>query len=311
MIFVAGPRGIEPLTYGLRVHELSLLPKREPSLREKATIDWLSFRKWLESTYTLKVAKDQFNYAQKYAHCLLDRSMSEVSTLSDSKRRHTLAALAALAKFLGVHQDFKGLMRSFGLHWTGKSADELIIERMTKVKDETDLYQWMRGVKTLLPDYGDFVDLVAATGLRYEEAVNAWNLIVQLNSTGKLNEYYNKQKEILEHFRFREIFLRRTKKAFISFVPNQLIDEIAGQKRLTVNVLRLRIKRKGLKMRFSDIREFHATLLTRRLSQPEIDFLQGRVSTSVFMKNYFNPAWISDLQTRTLKAASEILARIN
>ena len=43
---------------------------------------------------------------------------------------------------------------------------------------------------------------------------------------------------------------------------------------------------------------------------PEIDFLQGRVSSSVFMRNYFNPAWITDLRERTLKAAEEILAKL-
>jgi hypothetical protein len=30
-------------------------------------------------------------------------------------------------------------------------------------------------------------------------------------------------------------------------------------------------------------------------------FLWSRVSTSVFMRNYYNPSWIKDLKTRTLK----------
>ena len=36
--------------------------------------------------------------------------------------------------------------------------------------------------------------------------------------------------------------------------------------------------------------------MTRFLSQPEIDFPQGRFSESMFMKNYFNPELISDLE---------------
>jgi len=47
------------------------------------------------------------------------------------------------------------------------------------------------------------------------------------------------------------------------------------------------------------------------LTPPEIDFLHGRVSASVFMRNYFNPAWITDLAQRTLKAIEEILTKIN
>jgi intergrase/recombinase len=306
---MAGPRGIEPLTYGLRVHELSLFAKREPSLREN--FDWAGFQEWQKSLNRPKVARDQISYARKYASCLFDRNFSEISTLSDSKRRHALAALAALAKFLGIHEDFKALVRNFGLHWTGKSVDDLIIERMVKVKDKAELYNWMKLVKSIVPDYAAFVDFVAATGLRYEEAVNAWNLIIELTHAGKLDQYYNREKQILEHFKFKEIFLRRTKKAFVSFVSEGLIDKIARQKRLTVNLLRLRVKRQGYRMRFGDVRELHATVSTRHLSQPEIDFLHGRVSTNVFMRNYFNPAWISDLQERTLKAAAEILAKIS
>jgi len=50
-------------------------------------------------------------------------------------------------------------------------------------------------------------------------------------------------------------------------------------------------------------------MLIKYLRQPEIDFIHGRGSTSVFMRNYFNPAWISDLKERTLKAAEEILEK--
>jgi len=303
--------GFEPATYGLRNRELSLLPKREPSLRENVVVDWEGFRKWVTSTHRPKIAKDVFNYALKYSGCLLKRNLSEINTFAESKRRHTLTALAALAKFLGVHDDFKVLVRNYGLQWTGKSADDLIIERMTKVKTDTDLYDWLKDVKVIAPDYVSFVDFVAATGLRYEEAVNSWNLIIQLATTGKLDSYYKAKKQVLEHFRFKEIFLRRTKKAFISFVSADLVNRITEQKQLTTNILRLRIKRRGRKMRFSDVRELHGTVLTRYLSQPEIDFIHGRVSTNVFMKNYFNPAWISDLQSRTLKATSGILAKIS
>jgi len=42
------------------------------------------------------------------------------------------------------------------------------------------------------------------------------------------------------------------------------------------------------------------------LTQPEIDFLHGRTSASIFMQNYFNPALISDLKERVFKAIEEI-----
>ena len=46
------------------------------------------------------------------------------------------------------------------------------------------------------------------------------------------------------------------------------------------------------------MREAHATFMTKYLRPSEIDFLHGRVSSSIFMRNYFNPALINDLKER-------------
>ena len=59
-------------------------------------------------------------------------------------------------------------------------------------------------------------------------------------------------------------------------------------------------------MRFSDIREYYATFMTKFLNPAEIDFLQDRVSTSVFMKNYFNPVLIKNLRQRVFRGISEM-----
>jgi intergrase/recombinase len=64
-------------------------------------------------------------------------------------------------------------------------------------------------------------------------------------------------------------------------------------------------------MRFGDLREYYATVMTKWLTPAEIDFLQGRVSGSVFMRHYFNPALIADLKERTFKGLSQIQAALN
>jgi len=56
------------------------------------------------------------------------------------------------------------------------------------------------------------MDFVSVSGLRYEEAVNSYNLIIDLAKEGRPNEYYNAEKEILEHYRLKKLFIRRTKK---------------------------------------------------------------------------------------------------
>jgi len=143
--------------------------------------------------------------------------------------------------------------------------------------------------------------------IQFSETLYAYNLIVELDQKGKLNEYYNAEQETLEHFRYREPFLRCTKKAFISIVSKEMVERVARtEKTLTFDSIRQKIKRKGLKARFSDIRELWASYMVKHLSQPEIDFLQGRISATVFMRNYFNPTWVSDLKERTIKGVKEM-----
>jgi intergrase/recombinase len=170
------------------------------------------------------------------------------------------------------------------------------------------LFEWVRTIKQKIPEFAAFMDFITVTGLRFEEALHAYNLFVELTRSGRLDEYYNAEQHILEHFRFKNLFLRKTKKAFMSYVPKELIEEIGSKgSPLTRDMIIKRIQRLRLKQRFADLREFHASYSTKYLRQPEIDFIQGRVSASVFMRNYFNPMWIVDLKDRTLKNANELL----
>lgn len=96
----------------------------------------------------------------------------------------------------------------------------------------------------------------------------------------------------------------------MSFVPKELVERIRDNKPLNIYTIQTRVRRKTDQIRFGDIRELHGTLLTRNLSEVEINFLHGRVSSSVFMRNYFNPTWTSDLKQRTFKTAKGIMQRI-
>ena len=46
-----------------------------------------------------------------------------------------------------------------------------------------------------------FINFIITAGLRVDEAIDSYNLIVQLSREGKLNEYYNTERQILEHYR--------------------------------------------------------------------------------------------------------------
>jgi len=72
-----------------------------------------------------------------------------------------------------------------------------------------------------------------------------------------------------------------------------------------------RLRNEGFKpTRFPDIREAQGTFMTKYLKESEIDFLQGRIKSSVFKSNYFNPSLISDLKTRAFQGIKEIQEKI-
>jgi hypothetical protein len=266
----------------------------------------------LKQTHTPRFSRDIVIYAKRYLSYLQRGDLSEIGLMSHGKRRMIMTAFSNLCKFLGKYEDWKRLVHAFQLKWSDRSKDEIIIERLTKVKDVDDVFNWIRQVKAVRPDFSDLLDLMAYTGMRLLEAVNSYNLIIQLYKKGKLSEYYNEQTEALEHYKFKDVFLRKAKKTYISFVPKGLVLKIAQHGRaLNKYGVCTAIQRHGLPLRFGDIREVHNTIMSKYLSEPEVNFLAGRIGSSVFMSNYFNIKWITDLRERMSKGIVEIQSKLS
>ncbi|MGB9756302.1 MAG: hypothetical protein ACPLVJ_00770 [Candidatus Bathyarchaeales archaeon] len=276
------------------------------------SVDWSAFKEWLCKDKSGDYARDLLNYAKRFHHCLFNGNLSEVALLSEGKRRMVLASLSALAKFLGIYDQWKNSIQRYGIKWVEvETKDKRIIQRLTKAIDVNDVYQWIKSVKEARPELSIFIGFMAITGLRLVEAVESYNLIIKLAKEGRLSEYYDSEKEVLEHYKFRETFLRKGKKALISFVPKSMVQRIAEDSSLkTASYIDKSMRHYGLRSRFSDLREFHGSIMTKHLNQNEIDFLHGRIGTSTFMANYYNPLWIGDLKQRVWKGISEILAEI-
>ena len=288
-------------------------PGFEPgsSTWQTAKIDWIMFKEYVEKDHRPRVAQQICSNAENYAVCLLNRDLSVLQGMSAAKRSNILKSLSSLAKFLGVYEEWRQLVRSYGFKWVGKSADDLIIERLNRVADPEEVWRWIRDVKVARPDLAEFMDLMALTGLRLVEGVCSYNLIIKLSREGKLDSYYIHEHGALEHYRFKELFIRKSKKAFVSFVPTELVSAISKKEILTsADAVQKLVQKRGLPLRFADIREAHGTFMTKFLKPSEIDFLHGRVTSSVFMQHYFNPALIGDLRERAFKGITEILEKV-
>ena len=267
-------------------------------------MDWQGFRDWLLREYSLNEARMKYRYARRYCQLLFKGDLSPLHAEGEGRRRHVMKALSALSKYLGCHGYFLALVRQAGLKWNPKTRDYYIISRLTR--KTVNPIPWALEIKHRIPSLGLFIDFLAATGLRVVEAIWSWNLLAEKGLEG----YYNPETGALEHFRYKELFLRKTKKVYVSFAPKELLESIQGCETLNPNKIKMRFKKRRLRQRLSDLREFWATYMTRHLTRPEIDMLQGRVGTSVFMAHYFNPALITDLRKRVLRGAREILEAI-
>jgi len=285
-------------------------PQRMLILASEDIIEWEKFKEWVFKEYRHFTALDRLRYAKKYAYCIIKGNLTDLKMLNDGTRLHVLKALTALAKFLGIYENFRTLVKNYGLKCTDRNTDQVIINRLLKVVDSNEIFEWVRQVKERIPELSDFIDLMLATGLRLIEAIEGYNLIIKLSNEGKLRQYYNEDREVLEHFRFKEIFIRNSKKAFISFVPKDLVHRIAKNQILDYDKVRKVVEWRIKKLRFGDLREFHGSTMTKYLRQPEIDFLHGRISASVFMQNYFNPNWIKDLKRRAFRGIEKIMNQV-
>lgn len=222
-----------------------------------------------------------------------------------------MKALAALAKFTGVYEDWRVLLKNYGLSWVGRSADDIIIGRLNGVENPEEIWMWIKTVKEARSQLESFLDLMVVSGLRFVEVVNSVNLISSLTRENKLATYYSQERCALEHYRFKEIFLRNTKKAFVSFVPEQLIGKIGEAEKLPdYGRVKKLVQKRGLPLRFGDIREAHGTFMTEYLKESEINFLHGRATSGVFMQHYFNPALIADLRARAFQGIAEIQEQV-
>jgi len=283
--------------------------------------DWNLFREHLKKQkYNRTWESTLFNYAQQYGDCLFKHDFSRIQALPKSQSSNVVKSLAALAKFTGRYREFQQLREDYAVGWGGRSKTDVFIDRMTSTENSEEIWSWIRQVKEARPELADLMDLMTVSGLRFVEGVSSFNLIAELTRTGKLildrdgnnyrGGYYNRELSSLEHFWFRDLFLRKTKKAFVSFVPQTLLDQIGKAEKLNTDQVQHLVRRQDLKSRFSDIREAHATFMTKYLKTPEIDFLHGRVTSSVFMANYFNPSLIGDLKARAFQGIAEIQEKV-
>lgn len=235
-----------------------------------------------------------FGYIKKYYQCFLNPN--DLLKIPASIRNNVLKAVVSFSKYTSSYEEYKAKLKNSGIKWvTNDSAFDSFL-RIVNNK-HSDLGQWYSEMQKILREEEKlYLKFVLVTGLRKSEAQKSMRLIIKLFSEGKLDSYYNSELGILEHWRFPELFFRRTKMVYISIVAKDLVAEIAQSKPVSYFAIRKRIVTHKQSVRIKELRSYYATYLrTHGILAEYIDLLQGRIPKSVFAKHYLKIESIKEL----------------
>ena len=262
------------------------------------TVNWSDFREFAKARYSKHSVPSIVSYARRHAYILGD--IHQLEEVPESHRSHVVKALLILARYLGLRDQFKAALKAVGFKW--KRGDVIAAFMRIYGNRNSDLNEWVTEInKVLRPNERLLIKYARLSGLRKSEAIDSFNLIIKLSQQNKLSDYINPDNGIIEHFRFKQ-FLRGTKNAFISIVPDSLIAEIAQSSPVTSPQIIKKLQRAGIKTRINELRDYYGTWLVRHgVIKEEQDLICGRISQSIFVRCYFSPA-INDLKARVLSA---------
>jgi intergrase/recombinase len=303
-----------PLLVGAHVFD-SLPSSSSPTMlssKEEQHIDWQQFNQFLLQRMTKETAEDRIRYAKQYASVLWLGIPRDVLQLSPNKRIHVMKALSALARFTGRTEQWRQVRQRYGLQWsTGTEKIDAFTRFFDSSKDLDTMIGWLKEAIQVLPKaYANFFLFCTLTGLRASECVESVRLLNDTSLSSSVM-YYNPEQMILQHYRFPDIFIRRTKAVYISIVDNSIVGIAQSIKFTpTLNALKMQSRRTSpMSMRLKYCRKIYASWLHRcGISDSLIDMLQGRIGKNIFLKHYLTPT--RDFKDQVLQALEQLRTQL-
>jgi intergrase/recombinase len=112
------------------------------------------------------------------------------------------------------------------------------------------------------------------------------------------NTYVDKERMLLTHYKYPKLFLRVSKNAYVSVINKDII-QIAKESQPVTSYTHIRnsFGNYSVSMNMYYCRKVFATYLRNEGIESEIiDLLQGRISSSVFVRHYYRPIPLSLMQ---------------
>ena len=210
---------------------------------------------------------------------------------------------------MGCYDIWKEIVQRYQLKWSDSNKSIKVFNAIFQGEGNnySSMLKWIKDVVAVLPkDYQNIILFNTLTGLRPDEAQKAIWFIKT-----KESEYVDKDKGILKHYQFPEMFLRQTKNAYLSLINDDILEiaKATPDKEQYLVGLRKRIIKNNYKMNMYYCRKVFATFLRNRGIEPEIiDLLQGRISNSVFVNHYYRPD-INEIITKRIRPVLDELMK--
>jgi hypothetical protein len=243
-------------------------------------------------------------YAQRYCSVLETGDATPLVNLSSGAvRRHAMEALTVWSKYISHYERWQQIRKSYSLHWTSGNESLQSLQRFfnPELTLESMLDKIRKMMQVLPADMSAVIRHAVLTGLRPAEAVESVRLI---NDREAFAKYYDPEQMVLQHYKFPDIFLRATKKAFLSYItPDnfQPIVLLASKTPPAYRAIVRACRKAGVPCDMHLCRKLHGSWLHRYgIPSEAIEFLQGRVSPSVFSRHYLTPS--QDLKDKVLDA---------
>ena len=119
----------------------------------------------------------------------------------------------------------------------------------------TAMCEWLKEARTKLPpSYGDILLYTTLTGLRAQEAIHSIELVKT-----DLDKY--RKKDILEHCRYPDLFIRRTKKAYISIIDDSILEVARKSGSYSYTAIRMALDERGMTTQMKYCRKIFSTYL--------------------------------------------------
>ena len=132
-----------------------------------------------------------------------------------------MKAMSSLARFTGRAELWRQMRQQHGLQWsTGTEKIDAFTRFFDDSRSLDTMLQWLREALRALPSqHANLLLFCTLTGMRGSKCIES----VRLINLSIDNKYYNPKHQILQHYLYPNIFIRRTKAIYISVVNDEII----------------------------------------------------------------------------------------